>query len=121
QSEVERIFGNWQAVSGVLAGKAMPDEIVAATKLTISENRYSVNLAGTIDSGCCVIQDDTYPIKMKLDGNHGPNSGKTFFAILEWLSVDEIRIAYDLSGSDYPNTFEPTSQPTSYVATFKSC
>ena len=121
QNDKDWLFGDWQALTGVLAGDAMPDEIVSATRLTISEKQYVVNLAGTIDSGDCEIQIDSNPIKMKLDGNDGPNSGKTFLAILESTKNGEIRIAYDLSGTDYPHTFSPTLAKSNYVATFKKC
>ena len=121
QNVKEWLFGDWQALTGVLAGNALPDEIVSATRLTIGESQYVVDLAGTIDRGDCAIQVDVNPVKMKIDGNNGPNAGRTFLAIVEPIDNAEIRIAYDLSGADYPNSFTPTSQPSSYVATFKRC
>ena len=113
------IFGTWQAVTGTLAGDSMPGEIVSATKLTISETSYEVDLAGNIDSGSCQIQLDTQPIKLKIEGENGPNAGKTFLAILEVFDTDQIRLAYDLSGTEYPTSFVPKSESSSYVATFK--
>ena len=121
QKNVERIFGEWQALTGVLAGSAMSEDIVSATKLTIIENAYSVNLAGTIDRGSCHLQIEANPIKIKMEGENGPNAGRTFFAILEFLNVDEIRIAYDLSGTDYPSSFVPVPEEFNYVATFERC
>lgn len=117
----DQIDGDWQAVSGILAGQAMADEVVSATKLSIAQDTYSVNLAGNIDSGSCAIQDDAWPLKMKIQSENGPNAGKTFYAILELLDSEQMRIAYDLSGTDYPDSFEPTLENTSYVATFQRC
>lgn len=99
----------------------MPDEIVKATKLTISEREYTVDLAGTLDSGKCTIEDGGERIRMRIDGTKGPNAGKTFLAILEFLAPEEIRIAYDLSGSEYPESLEPTPARSNYVAAFKRC
>ncbi|MEM8671689.1 MAG: hypothetical protein AAGG48_29495 [Planctomycetota bacterium] len=121
QNDKDWLFGDWQALSGTLAGETLPEEIVLATRLTLSEARYLVNLAGTIDSGDCEIQVDASPIRMKIDGNDGPNAGRTFFAIVESINDGEFRIAYDLSGTDYPRTFAPTSAKSNYVATFKKC
>ncbi|MEM6795436.1 MAG: hypothetical protein AAF725_15775 [Acidobacteriota bacterium] len=117
--ERQKFYGEWQALSGVLAGAAMAEEIVSATKLTLMENAYAVNLAGAIDCGLCEIHPQETPVQMKVVGQHGPNVGKTFFAIVEFLEADQIRIAYDLSGTEYPGSFEPSSAPTSYVATFR--
>lgn len=117
----DRLFGDWQLLAGVLAGSELAGEIVSATKLTINEGVYSVNLAGTIDSGSCDIKLDENLIKLHIEGTKGPNAGKTFLAILQFLNDEQIRIAYDLSGNDYPDSFNPTENETSYVATFKKC
>ncbi|MEM9828965.1 MAG: hypothetical protein AAF958_20430 [Planctomycetota bacterium] len=116
-----KLYGDWQALTGVLAGNELPAEVVAVTKLTIGENRYEVNLAGTIDSGSCSIHDDVEPIQLKIVGEDGPNAGKTFLAVLEFSSPDQIRIAYDLSGTEFPSSFEPGTEESSYVATFERC
>lgn len=121
QTDGHRLHGCWQALTGVLAGKEMPTEIVAATKLTIGVNRYEVDLAGAIDSGSCFIRDEVEPIQMKIVGETGPNAGKVFLAILEFANPDQIRIAYDLSGRQYPPSFNPTLDNFSYVATFVRC
>ena len=119
--DVEKIYGHWQALSGTLAGNPMPENIVSATQLTLNETTYVVDLAGNIDSGSCSIDGTANPIRLRIDGESGPNAGKTFYAILEFTNADEIRVAYDLSGTDYPNSFDATSEPSSYVATFKRC
>lgn len=117
----ERLQGDWQALTGVLSGKTLPEEIVSQTKLTIDESRYVVDLAGNVDSGSCAIDVDTNPITMNIEGQQGPNAGRTFLAVLDFVADDEIRIAYDLSGSQYPESFAPSSADSNYVATFKKC
>lgn len=118
QASVKQIYGKWQAVNGILAGNAMSQEIVSATTLSIDEHKYSVNLAGVLDSGTCVIDSNTNTFNMTIEGNNGPNAGKTYFAILEFLSNDQIRIAYDLSGGGFPSSFSPKPDESNYVATF---
>lgn len=115
------LFGDWQAVTGVLGGADMPDAVVAATKLSISDGRYCVDLAGVPDSGQCHIDADVSPMRMKIVAEQGPNAGKTILAIVESISADEMRIAYDLSGDRYPATFDPQPEKISYVATFRRC
>ena len=109
--DLTRLYGDWQELTGVLAGNAMPEEIVAATKLTLGHDIYQVDLAGNIDAGVCHFQMESNPLRMKIEGQSGPNAGKTYLAILEVIGEDQIRIAYDLSGSDYPASFDPTSEP----------
>lgn len=116
--DIEKIYGQWQAASGTLGGAAMAEEIVGATKLTIASNSYEVNLAGAIDSGSCNIEVDTDPMQMTIRGEQGPNSGKTILAIVELLGDGKLQIAYDLSGTDFPTSFDSTADPNNYVATF---
>ena len=117
----EDLYGSWRALSGVLGGTDMPEDLVSATRLTIRPDEYAVDLAGTIDSGSCRIDMETSPIRIQIDGQRGPNAGKTFLAIVEFLETDQIRIAYDLSGTAFPDSFQPTSEASSYVATFQKC
>lgn len=119
QDQAHGILGHWQAVSATLEGEGMPDQLVEATTLEISEGHYVVDLAGNIDEGECVIHWETEPIQMTIRGTKGPNAGKTYLAIVELLEDDKIRIAYDLSGTEYPNTFEPNSKKSNYVAAFE--
>ena len=96
----------------------MPDSIVSKTTLTLQEDRYIVELAGNSDSGSCVVRQCDSVFEMEIKGQSGPNAGKTFLAIAKFLNAEQIKIAYDLSGSAMPTSFTPTSSPTSYVATF---
>ena len=116
---LEKVIGNWQALSGTVAGMALGDEVVSATTLCIGPHSYEVNLAGNIDRGSCEFESSTMPIKMKIFGQEGPNAGKTYLAILEFVKADEIRVAYDLSGSTYPSCFDPTTDKHNYVASFR--
>jgi len=116
--DVQDVMGTWQALTGVLAGSNLPEQTVSSTKLTLSETEYVVDLAGTLDRGTCTIEPHEDMIRIKIVGTDGPNEGKTYLAILERLGRDEIRIAYDLSGSSFPRSFEPTAASSSYVASF---
>lgn len=117
--EMKNLEGDWQASTGVLAGQPLPDDIVSSTKLTIGTTLYEVNLAGVIDRGTCLIDETARPITMRIEGTQGPNAGKTILAIVEFLAEDEIRIAYDLSGTQYPQTFAATDDPSNYVAALR--
>ena len=116
----DNINGQWQAISGVLAGKTMAEDIVSATKLTINQtNTYEVDLAGVIDRGSLIIQNEFTPVRLTIQCEQGPNAGKTFLAILEFMSESKMRIAYDLSGTSSPESFEPSEDDCNYVATFE--
>ena len=117
--QLKNIYGQWQAVSGVLSGNTLPEEIVSATRLTINEESYEVDLAGAIDRGSLMIQSESVPIRLTINGEEGPNAGKKFLAIVEFLSDSRMRIAYDLSGTSFPQSFEPSENSDSYVAMFK--
>lgn len=116
---IEATQGQWQAVSAILAGNSMPEGIVAATKLKIVGNSYEVDLDGTIDAGSCSIWGDAPPFRMSISGKSGPNAGKSILAIVEFLDNETMRIAYDLSGTSFPDLFDPIAYQDNYVATFK--
>ena len=117
-NESEPIQGHWQAVSGVLGGEPMPNEIVAATKLRIDLDAYEVNLAGAIDSGACEFDFNRNPSRLTIRGEVGPNAGKTFLAVFRMEGKDSLQIAYDLSGKNFPGSFAPGKDKHSYVAAF---
>lgn len=117
-STTERYYGTWQAVEATLGGQTMDQEIVDATTLKIAGESYQVVLAGTPDAGRCEWDTHAIPFRIKIQGTEGPNAGKTYLAILELVDDSQLQIAYDLSGAGYPETFQPLSVPTSYVAKF---
>ncbi|MFN3193787.1 MAG: hypothetical protein ACE361_24955 [Aureliella sp.] len=117
----KKIDGEWRAMTGLLGSEPLPDHILAATVLSIRDQNYSVNSAGKIDRGRSIFELGQTPPRITIEGEEGPNKGKTFCAIFEFIAADEIRIAYDLSGTAYPDTFEPCEAKSNYVATFKRC
>ncbi len=116
---IEKLHGTWQVVAAFISGDPMPKEIVDATRLSVAGITYEVNLAGNIDAGSICVIEDEVPIRMEVRGESGPNAGKIMLAIVERFDESGLRIAYDLSGTAFPSSFEPVSDPANYVATFE--
>jgi uncharacterized protein (TIGR03067 family) len=104
RKEEPKVDGTWQASSGELAGKELPNSFFAVLKLTLKNGEYSAQ-AESLDRGTIGYDVTAKPKRMEIKGVEGPNKGKTIPAIYE-LSGDELKICYDLSGKSYPTEFK---------------
>jgi uncharacterized protein (TIGR03067 family) len=92
------LTGSWQAIEAVFAGAPFPKPVVDSLLLKIDEDRYEVqNDKGTLR----LFSDD----RMEITGVSGPNQDRTFRAIFR-TNASELVICYDLSGKEWPATFE---------------
>lgn len=110
--------GTWRATSAILAGNAFPKEVVDGITLTITGENYEVLVGGRPDRGTCQRDESQTPGRMVITGTEGPNTGKTYLAIFEQPSDDELRICYDLSGDGHPGVFESTAENGYFLVTY---
>jgi uncharacterized protein (TIGR03067 family) len=109
--------GVWIPVKAELGGQPMPDAVLKAISLTLTKNEYEAHVAGKPDKGTWTIDPAAEPKGMEVTGVEGPNTGKTFPAIYE-LSVDTLRVCYDLSGAGRPTEFKSTTGTELYLVTY---
>lgn len=112
------IFGSWKPTSVVMGGNPFDQEFVNKMSLVLTEEEYLVEVDGEPDRGTCTIDASSEPPRMEIVGTEGPNAGKTFLAIYDVTEAGELRIAYDLTGTAYPNSFESTADNGLFVATY---
>ncbi len=103
--EVRMLAGTWIPVEAELGGQPFPEAILRVMKLTLGEGRYVVNVGEQVDKGTFEVGTGTQPHAMDITGTEGPNRGKTILAIYE-LSGDNLRICYELAGTERPGEFE---------------
>lgn len=111
--------GEWHAVSATLAGAPFPEEVTRSISLSITGERYEVNVGGTADSGTCAIDQTTAPIRLTITGTEGPNAGQTMFAICDFPETDRMRVCYRMSGTDFPGVFESTTENGLFLAVYQ--
>ena len=101
-----------------MAGTPFPESVVATVSLVLTEGGYEANVGGLIDKGTCEIDETTTPPQMRIVGTEGPNMGKTFLAIFDFPADNQLRVAYDLTGTAYPTSFDSSAENGYYVAVY---
>jgi uncharacterized protein (TIGR03067 family) len=96
-----------------LNGTLLPVDAFKNQKLTINDSVYTYT-AESIDKGIIKYQDN----KMDIYGKEGVNTGKHFTAIYK-LEDGQLTICYNLSGNNYPETFETKGQPAFFLSVFE--
>lgn len=111
--------GSWQATSAVMAGSPFPEDLTASISLVISEETYKTDVGGQLDSGRCETDMTTVPHQMRLVGTEGPNTGKTILAIFDFPAEDQLRVSYDMTGTEFPTDYISTKENGLFVATYE--
>ncbi|MEY3173890.1 MAG: hypothetical protein RLZZ436_1804 [Planctomycetota bacterium] len=97
--------GTWHPLTATQNGADVSGQLRDTTVLKLSGKQYSVTVSGTPDRGVCTVDRSVTPGRMKIEGQVGPNQGKTLLAIFELTPDDHLRVCYDLDGSEYPTEF----------------
>ncbi len=110
--------GTWLAVSGEIAGKKYPDEILKKTKLVVKGDQYKVEIGEEREEGTCSADSSKLPMTMDIKAAKGPNQGKTILAIYE-IKDDTMRVCYDLSGKARPTEFATKANTLLFMVTYE--
>ena len=108
------IEGDWVIVSATLAGQVLPPSAIADGKLHLDANRYEFQN----DRGDYVVLSATSPAALDTHGTDGPNAGRTILAIFS-IKDDTMIVAYDLSGTKRPTSFESHAGTREYVVRYR--
>ena len=110
--------GHWSAVSAIVGGTPFESSVTESITLAITGEQYEVHVGDKVDKGTCTTDVSQSPNRMTITGTDGPNAGKTFLAIFDLPSDDQMRVCYDLSGSAYPTAFDSTPENKLFLATY---
>ena len=102
--------GRWAAKSATLAGNPFPAAVTESISLDLTGDQYVVMVGEQADKGTFVIDTKHVPKRMTIKGIEGPNAGQTFLAIFDFPSADEMRVCYELGGSEFPTGFDSTAE-----------
>lgn len=105
--------GNWIPVKQEMGGKDLPAAYYQSQRLEIRDTAYTAT-AESVDKGKLQYKDGL----MDIYGKEGVNSGKHFKARYK-LEQGQLFIVYDLTGKDYPATFETASRPGLFMSVYK--
>ncbi len=105
--------GDWVPVKQVLGGKELPGSVFENQLLTISDSNYTL-VAESADKGTAIYADG----RMDIFGKEGVNMGRSIKAIYK-LENEVLTICYDLTGTDYPESFETEGNPMFFLSEFK--
>ena len=110
KADLQRNQGHWIATSATMAENPFPRAVTESISLVVTGDRYEVMVGGKSDKGTCNTDLEHSPNRMTITGTDGPNAGKTYLAIFDFPSVAEMRVCYDLTGSEYPTVFDSTAE-----------
>ncbi|MEM7147220.1 MAG: TIGR03067 domain-containing protein [Verrucomicrobiota bacterium] len=111
--------GFWRATSAIMAGTPFDEAVTRSITVKIEGDRYETMVGAEVDRGDCIVDAATTPKRMTITGTDGPNKGMTYLAVYEMDDEDSLRICYDLSGKNYPDTFDATQENGYYTATYQ--
>ncbi len=114
----QMIKGTWIPISGELAGKPFPQQVLSTIQLILTENQYTAVVAGAKDVGNLTFFSDQQPRAMDILGTEGPNKGRTILAIFE-LAGDSLKICYDLEGKTRPGEFKTSAGTKQFLVLYK--
>ena len=112
KKDYERLTGTFQLVSGLIDGKAVPEDVRKETKLVTTMNKFTVSAggqAGTSSAGTFKIDPTKSPKTADSLQTEGPDKGKTLLGIYEIIDDNHKRACWAPVGKPRPQAF--TSEP----------
>jgi uncharacterized protein (TIGR03067 family) len=112
------IEGTWLPISAELAGAKFPEESLKVMKLTLKDEKYTLQSGDETDQGTWKLDVSKKPKSMDIKGTEGPNKGKTILTIYQ-LSDDSLKVCYDLGGKNRPTEFKTKPATQLFLVTYK--
>jgi uncharacterized protein (TIGR03067 family) len=106
--ELKQFVGDWVMVSGEREGQKLPDEQVKASKITWKDKDVVVvtpHQSKDPIKGTTTVDPTKSPKQMDWVRSAGPDAGKTFQAIYEFIGPDQYRVCFAPAGKDRPKEF----------------
>jgi uncharacterized protein (TIGR03067 family) len=118
KEDLKMLQGTWVPTAAEMGGQKLPDDSLAAIKLTLKDDRYTVQVGKATDQGTVKLDPAKKPKEMDITGTEGPNKGKTILAIYE-LSGDTLKVCYAMEGKERPTEFKTKPDTKLFLATYK--
>lgn len=116
--EGAKFNGTWKPIEAEVSGQKLPDEVIKAMQLTMTDGKYTVAVGEKLDTGTYKVDAKAKPATIDITGVEGPNKGKTLLAICE-LDGDTLRVCYDLTGQKRPEEFKTEKGKALFLIKYK--
>jgi uncharacterized protein (TIGR03067 family) len=102
KKELEQLQGDWQLVSATRDGKAMPEDMVKATRCTVKGDKFTISREGTtVEEGTLKLDASKNPKRMDMK----VGSGDAIALGIYELDKDAFNLCYARPGKDRPTEF----------------
>ena len=116
---IEKTDGVWELASMEVNGETVPSEAYRDWKLTVTEQKYSVDKNGEVDEGTFSVDTAKSPKQMDIRPETGSGVGQTIPAIYE-INGDTMRVCYAVEdGASRPKNFKTTPNSGSVLINYK--
>ncbi|CAN5152224.1 hypothetical protein BH10PLA2_BH10PLA2_26140 [soil metagenome] len=106
--ELKKLEGVWIMVSGEKEGEKLADEVVKKNNITWKGKKIetiSPHQSDEVIKATTKVDPAKSPKEMEWVRDSGPDSGKTMYAIYEWIDGDQYRVCFALGGKERPKEF----------------
>jgi len=109
EEDAKKMQGSWKLTGATYNGQRMGAEAIGDTRLSITGDQYTMTHNGTTESSTLTL-GVAGPHTIRVFHHENPLAsqgfyGGTFTGIYE-LSGDQLRICFDMTGRQYPKTFD---------------
>jgi uncharacterized protein (TIGR03067 family) len=109
EEDAKKMQGTWTLTGATFNGERMTEQAIGQTHLTIEGDRYTMTHNGTDESSTLTLGIGG-PHSIRVFHHENPLASQGFYGgtltgIYE-LSGDRLRICFDLTGRQYPKTFD---------------
>lgn len=109
EQDAKRLQGSWKLISAIYNGQPMGEVAIGDTRLTVDNDRYTMTHHGATESSTFTL-GASGPRTIRVFHHENPLASQGFYGgtltgIYE-LSGDRLRICFDMTGRQYPKSFD---------------
>jgi uncharacterized protein (TIGR03067 family) len=116
--DLKDMAGKWKVETAEAGGKALESEDMKELVVTITGDRYEVQIKDKTDRGSLKLDEAQKPKVMDATDTEGDDVGKVVKAIYEFKG-DTLRVCYAFNGAERPKEFATKADAPILLVTYR--